>query len=150
MNKKIILSISTVAILTTSLFAYNSQRDMNEGCKDRGSKHQMMKRDHKQKRGVKIERMVMQLDLSKKQRLEIREIIQESRKNIPNPYSAFSDTNFDQEKYMKVSNERKDNRIKTKAQTISKIYALLDASQKKDLKTLLDARELMKRNMIIK
>lgn len=150
MNKKIILSLGAVALLTSSLFAYNGQGNMKDGCKGKSGYHKMMKKGSHHKKGARIGSIVMQLDLSDKQRSQIKEILQNSKKDLPNPHSAFSDSSFDKDKFIKLSNDRKNNRVEKKAETISKIYALLNESQKKDLKTMLDAKEIMKRKMIQK
>ena len=50
-------------------------------------------------------------------------------------------------KFIDISKEKREFMIKNKAETIEKIYALLDDSQKKDFKTMMDMREVMKHNM---
>jgi hypothetical protein len=92
----------------------------------------------------------MKLDLSDKQRADIRGIIKKNVASLPNPKDAFSDKSFDKKAFIKLVNERKDNAVERKADMIEKIYATLNASQKKDLKTMLDMKDIMKKKMMKK
>ena len=148
MNKKIILSLGASALLASSLFACGGNWDMKQGCKSKGGYHKMMKKGGHHKKDGKIMKMVMMLDLSDKQRVQIKSIIKDGMKNIPNPYSAFSDTSFDKDKFIKLSKGKRDAKIEKRAEVISQIYAVLNPSQKKDLKTMLDMRALMKKKMM--
>ena len=150
--KKLIIGLGVTALLTSSLFAYNNQYGMKQGCNQNSGQNKMMK--HKQsnhhKKGGKIMKMLMMLDLTAKQKEQIKAIMAENKKNMPNPHSAFSETSFDKSKYIKLANDRKDNKIERRAQTISKIYEILNSSQKKDLKTMLDMKDIMKQKMMNK
>ncbi len=149
MNKKIILSLGATALLASSLFAYNGQGNMKKGCgKKSGQCKMMMKKGGHHKKDGRIMKMVMMLDLSDKQRTQIKRIMQDSMKEIPNPYSAFSDSGFNKAKFIKLVKEKRDGKIEQKAETISKIYAVLNSSQKKDLKTMIDMKTMMKKRMM--
>lgn len=146
MNTKIILGLGSSLLLASALLANSPQSDMklDDGCsckKKQEMKHH--KKAHPEKGMVK---MFMQLDLSDAQRAEIHSIIKESMKTRVSPSSAFSDTSFIKEEFVKIIKEERDNEIERRAQMIEKIYNTLAPSQKKDFKTILDMREIMKKN----
>lgn len=144
MNKKMILSLGTIVILSTSAFAFNNKCDMKQGYGCKSNNQMMMKGKGYKKRGG-IERMVMHLDLSQEQQNKIRDIIKQSRTDIPKISAAFSDNDFDKEKFIKLLKDRRDGKIERRAQMISKVYAVLNPSQKKELKTMIDMKEIMKK-----
>lgn len=149
MNKKIILSIVATALVASSLLAFNGQGQMQQGKRD-GYKHgKMMMHSQKHKGGFMFIKMVMKLDLSDEQRTKIKSIIKNSMESMPKPSEAFTDTSFDKNAFIKLAQERKDSKIQRKADTIEKVYTVLDASQKKDLKTMLDMKEIMKNKMMM-
>ena len=139
MNKKIILSLTTTALLATSLLAFNGQSGMKQG---------KMMQSQKHRGGFSLIKLVMKLDLSDKQRTEIQAIIKESMQNLSNPNNAFTDSSFNKELFIKLAQKRRDTKIEHKADRIEKIYAVLNSSQKKDLKTMLDMKDIMKKNMM--
>lgn len=153
MNKKIILGLGSSLLVASSLLAFNPQSGM-QGCDGMGqgmkcgSKfHKMQKRGMHKKRGGFMS-MVMNLDLSTKQRTQIKEIIMASRKDMPKPSDAFSDTKFDKEKFIKLATQKREAKIKLRAEVMSKVYKVLNSSQKKDLKTMMDMKQLMKKKMM--
>ena len=149
MNKKIILGLTTAVLLATSTFAYSGGGKSCDGYKNGCEKHKMMKKKN-HKDGFKFVHMVMKLDLSDKQRDEIRSIVQKSMTSQPNPYSAFTETEFDKQKFIKLNKQKRENKIERKADMIEDIYGVLNASQKKDLKTMLDMKRIMKKSKMNK
>ncbi len=149
MNKKILLSLGTAVVLFTStLYASGSQCGNKQG----KSQHKMMMKkggDHNSK-GGNIMKMMKMLDLSDKQRTQIKSILQDLMKNKVNPHDAFTENSFDKAKFIKLANEKKNGKIERKAELISKIYAVLNSSQKKDLKTMLNMKEIKKNKMMKK
>jgi len=145
MNKKIIISLAAATLLSTSLFASCQKGDMNKGVKGH-SQCKMMKKHSSFKNKGSITHMVMRLDLTDKQRATIRDIVKSSYKNMPKQSDAFTSNSFDKQKFIKISKEKREFKIKNRAETIAKVYAVLDDSQKKDLKTMIDMREIMKHN----
>jgi len=145
MNKKIILSLGASALIVSSLLAFSpgscKQQKDGSSCQ----KHKMMKH-HKQDRGHGIVKMFMQLDLSDEQKKEIRTIVKTSMDEMPKPSAAFSDTSFNKEEFIKISNERRAKKVEQRANLIEKVYSVLNPAQKKDLKTMLEMKELMKKN----
>ncbi len=142
MNKKILISLGASALLASTLLASPNYNNMQE--KDRSSckQHKMMK---KGKRGHDIMKMFRHLDLSSEQKSQIKTIVKNARKGMVKPDSAFTDTSFDKAKFIALSKAKREARIEHKAQMIEDMYKVLNASQKKDLKTMLDMREIMKK-----
>ncbi len=143
MNKKIILSTAIALLLaSTSLVAQQKCGTQDKGAYTAQSK--MQRAPHTNK--TNYISMFMHLDLSDKQRADIRNIMRESMKNRPNPNTTFTDSSFNQKEYVAMLQAQKNTRIEKKAQMIADIYALLTAEQKKDFKTMLDMKEIMKKN----
>lgn len=149
MNKKIILSLTATALLASSLLAFNGQGQKQQGNQQGFKQGKMMMQGQRQKGGFMFMKMVMKLDLSDKQRSEIKAIIKENMQSMPKPSDAFTDTSFDKETFIKLAKERRDTKIERKADTIEKVYTILDSSQKKDLKTMINMKEMMKKKMIM-
>ncbi|MEA1915793.1 MAG: Spy/CpxP family protein refolding chaperone [Campylobacterota bacterium] len=148
MNTKIILSLGAAALLTSALYAYGSNKSMKEGCQNQNKSHKMMmKKGSHHKKGGNIMKMVQMLDLTADQKVKIQDIAAQNQKNRLNPHSAFSATGFDKAKFVEISKEKRDGKIERKAQTIDKIYAVLTAQQKKNLKTLLDMKAMKMQKM---
>lgn len=146
MNKKIILGLVTATLLATSAMAYGQNRQMNQD----GERYQSckMKNNHNNQRGSQMfVKMVMNLDLTDKQRAEVMTIVKESMQGMPNPHDAFSDKAFDKKEFVKLAKQRREASIESKADMIEKVYKVLDSAQKKDLKTMLDMRDVMKKQM---
>jgi Spy/CpxP family protein refolding chaperone len=144
MNKKIILSLSTTILLTTSsLFASPSNTIIDEN--NHQSKVKMMKQT---KGKLKMMKIFAMLDLTNIQKSKIKDIVKKSKKDIPNPHNAFSETRFNKELFIKLIKEKKYGVIERKANLIENIYQILTESQKKDFKKILNMKELkQKRRM---
>lgn len=148
MNKKIILSLGATALLASSLLAFNPQGNMEGGNNSGCNQHKMMKgQGHRGSHSMM--RMFMKLNLSDKQKAEVKAIVKESRDSMPNPHSSFSDSDFDKKEFIKLTKAKRDAKIERRADMIEKVYNVLDASQKKDLKTMLDMKQLMRKNMML-
>jgi len=153
MNKNIILT-TTVALLlaTTSLMAESKCGMPNKGAmqnKCAYSKNaKMYYRGHH--KGNQFVKMFMQLDLNDKQRADIRSILRANMKNRPNPSTMFTEGSFNKEGYVALMQTNQNTRAERKAQVIADAYAILTPAQKKDFKTMLDAKEIMKKNRTYK
>ena len=143
MNTKIILSLGATALMVSSLLAFSPDSNMKQCDGSSYKQHKMMKHHKSGKRGELVAKF-MKLDLSTEQRVQIKALIKESRKDMPNPHTAFSDSSFDKAKFLKLVQQRKDAKAEHKAELIEKIYKLLDATQKKNFKTILDMQKIMK------
>ena len=139
MNKRIILSLGLAALLSSSLLAGNMSCD-REG-KGFNKSHKMSHNSH---RGSRFMPLVMQLDLSDEQRKKIDAIMHKRMKDIPNMSDAFSDNAFDKELFVKLQNAKREHKAEKRAQMIESIYAILNTSQKKELKKMLDEKAKMK------
>jgi periplasmic protein CpxP/Spy len=139
---KLILGITTISVLTTSVLGYEMQN--KRGCMtDQDRPHKMMKMRH-HKKGDSTIGSIMQLNLDQKQLEQITTILEESRKSIEKPSKAFTASEFNKEMFVKLVKQQRDDKIEKRAETIEKIYTLLNTQQKKDLKTLLEAKEIRK------
>lgn len=136
MNKKIIVSVSAIALVTSSLLAFNPAPKMDF--------HKCQQHKVREMRGD-ILRLFRELDLSKSQRESIREIMKQSFQKRVNPTDAFTESSFDKQKYIKLSQKRREMQIEQKAEIIEKIYNLLSATQKKDLRTILDMQKIKRK-----
>jgi periplasmic protein CpxP/Spy len=142
-TKKIILSLGAIALLSTVSFAYSGNKN---SCEMKTNHHKMMKMKH-HKPNHNIIGTIMKLDLTPKQKEEITKILQKAGETKKSPSNAFTAKDFNKEMFVKLMKEQKETRIKQKAQTIEKIYTLLNETQKKNLKTLLDMRTLKYQQM---
>lgn len=142
MNKKIILGLTTALLLATSAMAYDGDR--NNKCHG-GKNSCKMKGKHGDSQ--MFVKMIMKLDLTEKQRAEVISIVKESRQNMPNPSKAFSESSFDKKEFIKLAKAKREAKLERKADMIEKVYKVLNSTQKKDLKTMLDMREVMRKNM---
>lgn len=147
-TNKLILSLGTVALLTSSALA-SSYEYKKGGCEYKGKKHhKMMKKGMHHKKKNHVIKSIMRLDLTPEQRTKIKDILVEARKSMPNPHDAFTSTSFDKEKYAKLMQEKKDSKVAKKAETIAKIYAELNDIQRKNLKTMLDMHDMKMQKMM--
>ncbi len=151
MNKKIILSLGAAALLASSLFAYGPQGSMKQGCYQGTVQNKMMmKQGNLYKKDGRMMKMVMMLDLTDKQRVQIQGIVADSRKNMPNPHDAFTQSTFDKEMFIKLAKQKKYGVIERKADLVEKIYKVLNSSQKQDLKTILNMKDMKQKRMMTK
>lgn len=82
-----------------------------------------------------------QLNLTQEQQDKVQQIMLDNRKNQKLPLDAFSEKGFDKEQFIKNASDRRDDMIKARAEVIEKIYNILDAKQKEQLKVLIDLRK---------
>ncbi|MDD2789359.1 MAG: Spy/CpxP family protein refolding chaperone [Sulfurimonas sp.] len=149
MNTKIILGLGSVLIVGTTLFASGMKCDkkdmMGQECKT------TMMQDKKHPGHDRMIDMIMHLDLSDAQRTQIKELMQNNMKNAPKPSDAFSDDSFDKALFIKLSNEKRDNKVQKQADMIESVYSVLTAPQKKELKKMLtQKREMMQKRALEK
>lgn len=133
---KILTALVLSTTLATGVFASygnKSECDMNKSHKMM-NKHMGHKKAHSS-----IFSTLKKLNLNDTQKQEVKKIMMESKKTT-SVNEAFSKTSFDKEKYIKIMSEKRENMIKSKALKIEKIYAILDAKQKEQFKTLLDLK----------
>jgi len=142
---KIVLGVTTLGVLATSAFAYGCQgKGQSEGCnfESKQCNKMMYKKGHKKGHGIMG--LFMQLDLNADQKEKIITIMKDSRGSMDKPTKAFTASEFNKAQFVKLVKEQKEARIEKRAETIEKIYAVLNTNQKKELKTLLDKKEQSK------
>lgn len=144
MNKKIILSLGTVALLTTSVFAAN-QKYINMNIVP---KHKVLNK-HQQKE-LKFLHLVDKLNLTKEQISQIEELIKEPILNMPHPSDAFTSTSFDKSKFISIGENKIKFRAKIAAEFIENVYVILTLQQKRDLKTIIEMQKIRKARRVIK
>lgn len=152
-RNKILSGIVLTTLLTTGAYANCGMNDRNGNMQNQNCSMGMKKdgrnfSHHKDGRDkMSVFKMFRQLNLSDDQKTKIYEIMLESRKNIKTIDEAFTSTNFDKDKYMKIMSEKRDNMLKSKAEMIDKAYSLLTAKQKEQLKVLMDLKKERMANM---
>ena len=141
MNKsKILVSVVLGTVLSTSLFASNSINHKQMCNIDSMKKSHMSKHKSKMKKRGMFFSTLKKLNLSTEQRSEIRDIMKSSNKTKKSLNDAFTQNSFDKDMFIEIMSEKRENMIKSKALKIEKIYNVLDETQKKQFKTLLDLK----------
>ena len=144
-TKKILTGLALSGILSSGLYAncgMSKKHDMKNDSNCKVS-HKMMKKSHKSNPMMK---MIRQLDLTSQQRDSIKKIMMENRKNRKGMSEAFSKTSFDKTKFIDIMKEKRDNKIKSRADMIEKVYGILNPKQKEYLKVLLEKKQDYKHN----
>lgn len=136
MKKKIIASLAISTVLASAAFAYggnncNMMNNQGPSCNMQGK---MMKNSH----NMFFMKMLHQLNLTTKQKADIRTIVQEAYKQKQNPYKAFTKDGFNEKEFIDSAMNKKENMIKLKAKIISDIYVVLTKKQKEQLRVLMD------------
>lgn len=142
MNKRVILSLGLTVLLSSSLMANGMSCD-KEDKNFKKSHSEMMK--HNRNGGDHLMTYVMKLDLSDEQRKKIDSIIKENMQNSAKLSDAFSDKSFDKDLYIKSLKEKEELRVERKAQMMQNVYNVLNASQKQELKKIIDEQSAAKR-----
>jgi hypothetical protein len=141
MLKRVIVTFGLGVVLSTSVFGFGG----DYGYKQNIQKHHKCMKHHKRgDKGDGTIRAIMSLDLSAKQRKSIVFLLKEYRKSRPNIANAFSTTSFDKSKFLDIKSQKILYKTTMKADLVEKIYNLLDAKQKENLKTLLDYKATKK------
>ena len=134
MRKKLLMAIGLSIVLVAPIFASDTQE-----AKPSGFMHQhckMDKENHMHRDGLLSD--LKQLKLSDDQKKQVRSIMQEHMKNMSNPSDAFTENGFDKAMYIKLEQQKRDNMLENRADMIEKVYNVLNNTQKKELKVMLD------------
>ena len=134
MRKKLLMAIGLSVVLAVPMFASDTQEAKPSGFMHQHSK--MDRENHMHRDGLLSD--LKQLKLSDDQRKQVRLIMQEHMKNMPNPSDAFTDNGFDKAMYIKLEQQKRDNILENRADMIEKVYNILNDTQKKELKMMLD------------
>lgn len=152
MKTRMITGIVLSTVLATGLFAFgeceNNQgqnymmnaKHMNKNMQKHMKSNTKMHRMGKSHKRGGIMKFVRQLNLDEKQKTSIRKIMQDNRKNMTKSTSAFTSVSFDKNKYIQIHKDKKENMLKKRANTIEKVYNVLNKKQKTQLKVLMDLK----------
>jgi Spy/CpxP family protein refolding chaperone len=146
MNTKILLSLSSAILLASSLLATEVKQPpmQNQDMPVKSSSQKMMTK-RPDKGHNPVIGAIMQLKLTPEQRVKIKDIMKQNAKNMPKLSDAFSETSFDKETYVKVAQQREQDKIQNRANLIESVYNVLNDAQKKELKVMLDKKMSMPR-----
>jgi Spy/CpxP family protein refolding chaperone len=135
MRKKLFMAIGLSVVLVAPIFASDTQE-----VKPSGFMHQhcKMEKENYMQRGDGLLSDLKQLKLSDDQRKQVHLIMQEHMSNMPRTSDAFTDNSFDKAMYIKLEQQKRDNMIENRADMIEKVYNVLNDTQKKELKMMLD------------
>ena len=145
-TKKILTGLVLSGILSSGLYA-NCGMQKHKGMSDRDNSSCQMSNKHNKKMMKKshhknsIMKMIRQLDLTKEQRISIKQIMKESREKRTSISEAFSKTSFDKTKFISMMKEKKENKLEARANMIEKVYGILNPVQKEYLKVLLEKKQ---------
>lgn len=159
MSNKIVLSLGALALLVSSIYACpqgncggpqqgmqcNQMMGKNQNAQCCGPKMNNMKPNKNNKKRDRIVAVMMHLDLSEAQRTNMRSIMVQYRTNQQRLSDAFSENSFNKAQYIKIKEQKRDNKIEKQAEMIEKMYNILTPAQKKELKTRLDAKKPMRK-----
>ncbi|QKF81119.1 Spy/CpxP family protein refolding chaperone [Halarcobacter ebronensis] len=143
MKNKLLLSVALTGLLGTGLFAYgNGMPGMQNG----GMPSPMGMCNAKMKMGKPfmghgIISLLRELNLTPEQMNEIALLRQEMFKNRVKPSTAFTKNSFDEDKYLELMKQQRDNMLESRAKMVGKIYKILTPEQKEQLKVLMDLRD---------
>jgi|GEM_PF-1870565 len=146
MKTKILTAIAITGLLTSAVYA---QDVMNNSFKDNKTQMKMMKKNH-HKKDYGFKSILRQLNLTAEQKEKIFEIKKEMMKERQSVNVAFTKTSFDKEKFLEIMKQKRENMLESKAEMISKIYAVLTAEQKEQVKVLMDLKKEKRMAMLDK
>lgn len=132
MNTKILFS---GLVLATSLFAWDGAHS-----KDKMMAHheEFTCKAHMHQHGFLAQ--FSKLNLSREQKEQMHTIMREQMQKMPHVSDAFSENRFDKELFMKLEQQKHDQMLQNRADTIEKIYNILSDAQKKEFKEMIDKR----------
>lgn len=137
-SSKVLTGLVLSSLLATGLYAScNEKKSHGMMSQDNGMK-MMKKSSHHGK--MMFKSILKDLNLTAEQKTQIKEIVKTSKAKRQGMNEAFSKSSFDQNEFIKIMSEKRDNMIKSKAEMISKIHAVLDKKQKEQFKVLLDLK----------
>ena len=135
---KVLTGLVLSSLLATGLYASCNNKKSHEMMNQNNGMKMMRKSSHHGK--MMFKSILKDLNLSADQKTQIQKIVKTSKSKRQGMNDAFSKSSFDQNKFVKIMSEKRDNMIKSKAEMISKIHAVLNEKQKEQFKVLLDLR----------
>ena len=138
--KKIVSSLALASIIVSGLYAQQGPNcDFRKDPQNCPMNQKDGKKMSKQQHGILG--MFYQLNLTPEQKTKIDQIVSESRKNQEFPCDAFTKDSFDKDKFVKIMKDKREKSQELHADVVDKVYKILDAKQKEQLRTLLDLRK---------
>ncbi len=149
MKTKLLVATGLTLLLGTSLYAYNHQGVKKYGfsCGMQGNNHMMMKKSYN-KRAYGPMAIFKKLNLTTEQRNQIIQIRKDLMKNRVTCDVAFTKNSFDKAKFIEMMEQKRDNRIKLRAEMLDKAYNILTSKQKEQFKVLIDLQKERRINMM--
>lgn len=145
-KSKVLTGLILSTVLATGVYASCDMKQKHGMMNNQKSGKFMNKSSHRKSK-MPILSVVKQLNLSDSQRTQIKDIMINQRKEKQTLNDAFTKSSFDKEKFVKIMSEKRENMLKSKANMIEKVYAVLDSKQKEQFKTLIElkSQKMMKR-----
>ena len=137
-SSKVLTGLVLSSLLATGLYASCNNKKSHEMMNQHSSMKMMKKSSHHGK--MMFKSILKDLNLTAEQKTQIKEIVKTSKAKRQGMNDAFSKSSFDQNEFIKIMSEKRDNMIKSKAEMISKIHAVLNAKQKEQFKVLIDLK----------
>ena len=134
MSRKSLIAVGLSIVLVMPMFASDTKEMKQPFSSQQHCK--MTKENHMHGDGLFFD--LKRLKLSDDQKKQVRLIIKEQMKNMPNPNDAFTDNSFDKAMYIKLEQQKRDSMIESKADMMEKVYNILNDTQKKELKEILE------------
>ena len=136
-SSKILTGLVLSSLLATGLYASCNNKKSHEMMNNHSSMKMMKKSHHG---NMMFKSILKDLNLSDEQKAEIKKIVKSSKAKNKGMNEAFSKSSFDQNEFIKIMSEKRDNMIKSKAEMIGKIHEVLNKEQKEQFKVLLDLK----------
>ena len=134
MSKRFLMAVSLSVVLVVPMFASQTQEVQQQNSTQH---HCKIAKENYMHKDVFLSDL-RDLKLNDDQKKQVRVVMQEYMKNMPHPNDAFTDNSFDKAMYIKLEQQKRDNMIESRADMIEKVYNILNDTQKKELKMMLD------------
>ncbi len=140
---KLLVAVGLTGLLSTGLYAAcNKDGNMQKGMmKNSPQAKNMMMKKHSKKSSHGMMAMLNELNLTAEQKVQIRDIKKSMMKDRVTPDVAFTKDSFDKAKFIEIMKQKRDNMIESKAEMISRVYSILTAKQKEQLKVLMELKQ---------
>jgi Spy/CpxP family protein refolding chaperone len=140
--RRIFLTVLLLSSLVSSfLFAVDMKKENGDFKKDRGAPCHMKKSERKKPVHFSLMRYLHELDLTKEQVSQVKEIMHNTKPKMESLSEVFKDGKFDKSRYIDISLNKHKNMVEYRATLIEKIYNILTIEQKKELKNMIDSKK---------
>lgn len=144
MRTKIIAGTIVATFAAVSLYAAGNNCNMqgqgyNKFMQGQGGYGNSKMGQHQ--KGFKIQSMIQNIGLTVEQQTKVDDLFKKHMDDRISPSDAFSKTDFDKDKFISITSQKRDNMIKSRADMIEGIYNVLTPEQKLQLKVMMDMRK---------